>query len=274
MSITAARAYATILPFPVAPRVSRRPTRIARFSGNYNSVGDCARRAFPVALAVLAATPAAAQEAPVIAEPMVFDLVRPLGARRGELEVNTLVQRTVSGPDRTVEWAPEMEYAVADNLAVELELPLENRRITDFKLGLQGTFGLLNRGRGIHGVQYLGLWNRAHARWESALLYVIGNRFGPRTSTLTMIGVGDVSAAGSSERALLINHTSFYDIAAATTAGVEVNIRAGRERATLVMPQIQQGLDQRLQVQAGFGAVRDGAAAWRPRLGLRLVRQL
>lgn len=231
-------------------------------------------RAIPGAIAVLAAAPAAAQEAPAIAEPMVFDLVRPLGARRGELEVNTLVQRTLSGPDRTVEWAPEIEYAVADNVAVELELPLENRRVTDFKLGLQGTFGLLNKGRGIHGVQYLGLWNRADARWESALLYVIGNRFGPRTSTLTMIGVGDVSAAEPSERALLINHTSFYDIAAATTAGVEVNIRAGRARSTLVMPQVQQGLGHRLQVQAGFGAVRDGAEAWRPRLGLRLVRQL
>lgn len=226
--------------------------------------------ALPAALA----SPAAAQEAPAIAEPMVFDLVRSLGARRGELEVNTLAQRNLSGPHRTVEWAPEIEYAFADNMAVELELPFEGRRVTDYKLGLQGTFGLLNHGRGIHGVQYLGLWNREHRRFQSSLLYVIGNRFGRNASTLTMIGVGDVGAAGAETRALLLNHTSFYDLAPATTAGVEVNLRIGRERSTQVMPQIQQGLGQRIQLQAGVGAAKDEGSAWRPRAGVRLVRQL
>lgn len=226
--------------------------------------------ALPAALA----SPAAAQEAPAIAEPMVFDLVRPLGARRGELEVNTLAQRNLSGPHSTVEWAPEIEYAFADNMAVELELPFEGRRVTDYKLGLQGTFGLLNHGRGIHGVQYLGLWNREHRRFQSSLLYVIGNRFGRDASTLTMIGVGDVGAAGAETRALLLNHTSFYDIAPATTAGIEINLRIGRERSTLLMPQIQQGLGQRIQLQAGVGATKDEGSTWRPRAGVRLVRQL
>jgi hypothetical protein len=217
---------------------------------------------------------AVAQQAPQIAEPMVFDLVRPLGARRGELEVNTLAQYDLSGPDRVVEWAPEIEYAVADGFAVELELPFEGRKVTDYKLGLQGTFGLLNKGRGIHGVQYLGLWNRAHRRWENSLLYVLGNRFSDRASTLTMIGVGEVGAGGRETRALLVNHASFYDITEATVAGVEVNIRLGRERSTLLMPQVQQAITDRLQLQAGMGAVRTEAAPWRPRAGLRLVRQL
>ena len=82
------------------------------------------RRSLYAPLLLLASVPAGAQEAPEIAEPMVFDLVRPLGARRGELEVNALAQRNLSGPDRNVEWAPEIEYAVADGFAVELELPL------------------------------------------------------------------------------------------------------------------------------------------------------
>lgn len=228
----------------------------------------CAVLTAPIAM------PAGAQTAPQIAEPMVFDLVRPLGARRGELEINTLAQYDMSAPDRIVEWAPEIEYAVADGFAVELELPLEGRKVTDFKIGLQGTFGVINKGRGIHGVQYLGLWNRAHGRWESSLLYVLGNRFGPRASTLTMIGVGEVGAGGPDTRALLLNHTSFYDISPATTAGVEVNIRVGRDRSTLVMPQIQQALTDRLQIQAGLGATRDEDAPWRPRVGMRLVRQL
>lgn len=49
-----------------------------------------------------------ARKAPQTAGPMVFDLVRPLGARHGELEVNALAQRDMSGSNRTVEWAPEI----------------------------------------------------------------------------------------------------------------------------------------------------------------------
>jgi hypothetical protein len=227
-------------------------------------------------LLLVAALPADAfaQEAPVIAEPMVFDLVRPLGAKRGELEVNSLAQRNISGPHRVIEWAPEVEYAFADNMAAELELPFENGRVTDYKLGLQGTFGVFNRGRGVHGVQYLGLWSREHRRFQSSLLYVIGNRFGRRASTLTMVGIGDVGAAGAETRALLINHTSFYDLAATTTAGVEVNLRIGRARSALVMPQLHHGLGKRIQLQAGLGAAHEEGSAWRPRVGLRLVHQL
>jgi hypothetical protein len=232
------------------------------------------RRIVTASLFLLAPVSVQAQEAPDIAEPMIFDLVRPLGARRGELEVNALAQHSLSGRDRSVEWAPEIEYAVVDGFAVELELPFENRRVTDYKLGLQGTFGLLNQGRGIHGVQYLGLWNRERRRWDSSLLYVIGNRFDRRTSTLTMIGVGEVGAGGRETRALLLNHTSFYDISDKTVAGVEVNIRAGRDRATLVMPQVQQDIGQRFQVQAGFGAERHAGDTWRPRMGIRVIQQL
>ncbi len=246
--------------------------RIAGSPSDFNSL-----RGIGLGLALAAAVlpgAAGAQGAPHIAEPMVFDLVRPLGAKRGELEVNALAQRTLSGPERRVEWAPEIEYAVADGFAVELELPLEGLRVAEYKIGLQGTFGTLNGGRGIYGVQYLGVWDRAHGRWNSSLLYVLGNRFGDRTSTLTMIGVGDVGAGGGATRALLVNHTSFYDLADATVAGVEVNIRTGRDRETLVMPQLQQNLNERLQLQGGVGAIRHTGDAWRPRVGLRLVRQL
>lgn len=227
-----------------------------------------------LALLLLAPLPAWAQAAPDIAEPMVFDLVRPLGAQRGELEINALAQRNLSGRDKTVEWAPEIEYAVTNGFAIELELPFSGKRITDYKLGLQKTLGLLNHGRGIHGVQYLGLWNRERRRWDSSLLYVIGNRFNHRISTLTMIGIGEVGAGGPETRAFLLNHTSFYDIEDHTTAGVEVNLRIGRERSTLVMPQLQQDLGQRFQLQAGLGASRHDGDAWRPRAGVRVVRQL
>ncbi len=72
------------------------------------------RLATGLALGLATLTPAYAQHAtapapvPSIPEPMVFDMIRPLGARRGELEANTLAQVNLSGASRDVEWAPEV----------------------------------------------------------------------------------------------------------------------------------------------------------------------
>lgn len=236
------------------------------------------RRLAPAVLALSLALPAAAQEAkdapaPSIPEPMVFDLVRPLGAKRGELEANVLAQRNLSGPERSVEWAPEIEYAVADGFAVELELPFENGRVVEYKLGVQGTFGTLNRGRGIHGVQYLGLYNREHGRWENSLLYVIGNRFSERLSMLGMVGIGDVTTSGPSHPVLLVNHTTFYDIGEHSLVGVEFNYRSGADRSLLVMPQLHKQVADGIDLQFGLGGVKAHDEVWRPRVGIRLIRQ-
>ncbi|MET0246358.1 MAG: hypothetical protein ABW182_06375 [Sphingomonas sp.] len=233
------------------------------------------RRIMPALAGLLLAMPAAAQDAPApsIPEPMVFDLVRPLGAKRGELEANVLLQRNLSGPERSVEWAPEIEYAVADGFAVELELPFENGRVVEYKLGVQGTFGTLNRGRGIHGVQYLGLYNRQHGRWENSLLYVLGNRFSDRLSTLSMVGIGDVTTSGPSHPVLLLNHTTFYDLGRHSLAGVEVNYRSGADRSLLVMPQLHKQVADGIDLQIGVGGVKARDEVWRPRFGIRLIRQ-
>lgn len=78
------------------------------------------------------------EKGPRIPEPMVFDLVRPLGARRGEVEFNTLglvplTRKTRKVDDVTdllglvrrspdtqgVEWAPEAEFVLTDGIALE-----------------------------------------------------------------------------------------------------------------------------------------------------------
>lgn len=239
------------------------------------------RAALPI-LAVLSAMaaalspmPATAQDYPDIAEPMVFDMVRPLGARAGELEVNTLAQTRLSGPDRVVEWAPEIELAVADGFAVELELPFEDGRVTDYKLGLQGTFGTLDGGKGVHGVQYLGVHNRDSGRWESSLLYLVGYRFNQRWSMMAMAGVGDVTFSGGDHHPrLLVNHSTFYDVSDASTLGLEFNLQTGHERRLLVMPQLHQSITAKLSLQAGIGAVHEQAVGWRPQAGLRVIREI
>lgn len=121
-------------------------------------------------------------------------MMRPLGAKRGELEANTLVQRTLSGPDQ---------------------------------------------------------------RWES---------------TLSMIGAGDVTFSGPSNRNVIINHPTFFDLAPSTHPGVEINTRRGGDTYTLVMPQAHFALAKHLGLQAGMGAVRSDGEPWRPRAGTRGCR--
>ena len=56
-----------------------------------------------------------------IPEPLMFDLVRGLGAKQGELEINALADFPVNHiSHREVEWAPEIEYALFDGFAVLL----------------------------------------------------------------------------------------------------------------------------------------------------------
>ncbi|QCB44169.1 hypothetical protein E5673_02070 [Sphingomonas sp. PAMC26645] len=210
---------------------------------------------------------------PDVPEPMVFDMVRPLGARRGELEINTLVQRNGSGPHAKAEWAPEVEYAVADGFAVELELPVEGLGIAAYKMGLQGTFGTFAGGRGVHGVQYLGLYDRTDRQWRSTLLYLVGFRLDDRWSTMSMIGAGDVALSGRDRSRLIVNHSTFYDLSHTTLAGVEVNMRLGGSRYTMLMPQVHHRLPKGFSIQGGVGAVRDDGEPWRPRAGVRVIKQ-
>ncbi|MGB5229070.1 MAG: hypothetical protein WBN55_12465, partial [Eudoraea sp.] len=113
------------------------------------------------------------QGIPDIPEPMVFDLVRELGARRGELEINVLaVFPLSSNSSHFVEWAPEIEYAIWDNFAVEFELPIEDGTLEALKVALQYTFGKSKSGRFIHGTQFMIEKIRNKAKWDFSLLYI------------------------------------------------------------------------------------------------------
>src|SRR5690606_33047962 len=72
--------------------------------------------------------------APHIPEPLAFDLVRGLGARKGELEVNVLLEVPVGGVPH---WAPEVEWALADGAALELELPIRGTELEAIKFASQ-----------------------------------------------------------------------------------------------------------------------------------------
>ncbi len=86
---------------------------------------------------------------PRLPEPMVFDLVLPLGAKQHEYGLNALAQYNFA--DNVVEHNPEIEYVFTDGYAIELELPMENTAVKEFKVALQGTFNFFHSNKFIHG---------------------------------------------------------------------------------------------------------------------------
>ncbi len=211
---------------------------------------------------------------PDVPEPMVFDMMRPLGAKKGALEANTLATTSLSGPDRTVQWAPEVEYALTDGFAIEGELPFEDGRLTELKLGLQAAFGTLNGGRSAHGVQYLGIYDRHARHYRSSFAYMFVHRYDDRWSSVSMAGLGDVSLSGGQGRnAAILNHSLFYDSREGQVLGLELNYRGGTDGTVLVMPQIHQRLAHKVNMQAGLGAERLHGDVFRPKAGIRLIRE-
>jgi hypothetical protein len=205
---------------------------------------------------------------PVIPEPMLFDMIRPLGAVRGELEANVLAVSTLDG--QPLAWAPEIEFAVADGFAIELELPMTGARVDSVKLGLQGTFGTGLDGNFVHGVQYLGTIDRA-GRWGSSLLYLAGLRYDRHWSSMTMIGLKAKDSLRPGRAVLLTNHSLFRDIGQRTTAGVEFNRQGGRDGNWLLVPQVHQRIGHRAVLQLGAGVEKPRAERRTAIASLRLV---
>ena len=134
-----------------------------------------------------------------IPEPMVFDLVRGLGAVQGEAEVNVLGVFPLRTSDpHGVEWAPGIEAAVLDGFALEFELPLEDTHLEAVKFAAQYTFGTAFDNHFIHGVQGIAEWFRDAEEWEATLIYLAGIRIGETWSLLSMFGLRTHAGEGHS----------------------------------------------------------------------------
>jgi hypothetical protein len=188
-----------------------------------------------------------------IPEPLIFDLVRPLGAKKGELEINTLAQQARG--DRVLEWAPEIEYAIADNLALELELPIENSTLTDYKIAIQGTMPQSRFKNMIHGWQVLALKNREQNTYSADALYINGYRISDKVSTLNMLGIRRTEFGSEGRLVTLINNNIFYDYSPQLTYGLEVNseIHTGGNWRYRVVPQLHYDFSRHVTLQAGAG---------------------
>lgn len=203
-----------------------------------------------------------AQGIPDIPEPMVFDLVRELGARQGELEINVLaVFPLSSNSSHFVEWAPEIEYAIWDNFAVEFELPIEDGTLEAIKVALQYTFGKSKSGGFIHGTQFMVEKIRSIDKWDLSLLYIPAYKFNEIWSVLALVGLRQQVGSESQDKTttLLLNATVFAKISERITLGMEFNnsdpgnFDEEEEPELLVMPQVHIEFSDHWSVQTGVG---------------------
>ncbi len=198
-----------------------------------------------------------------IPEPLMFDLVRGLGARKGELEINSLVDFPLQNfSERGVEWAPEIEYALFNGFAVELEFPLNNFELEAYKVAVQWTIGDSKNGKFIHGLQVLGEGYIHDDIFELNFLYVPAYRFNHIWSAIALVGLMVESGAESPDQntTILLNASVFANLKENMVVGVEFNnTNPGfqevddNEMELLILPQFHYEWPSGLSVQAGLG---------------------
>ena len=198
-----------------------------------------------------------------IPEPLMFDLVRGLGAEKGELEVNALADIPLNnGVSRAIEWAPEIEYALFNGLAVEFELPLENAHLEALKFALQYTFGLSDNQRFIHGVQLISESYLNQAITELSILYVPAYRFNEVWSVLGLFGLMyELGADAANTRTTpLLNASLFANLNPSAVLGLELNNTDptlqkldDNDMELLILPQFHYDFASGFSFQLGFG---------------------
>ena len=198
-----------------------------------------------------------------VPEPLMFDLVRGLGARQGELEINTLGDFPLNNTSaRGVEWAPEVEYALFNNFAVEVEFPFEDGDLEAYKMAVQWTMGVSANNKFIHGIQVIAETLRTDDLTEFSFLYVPAYRFSTVWSAIGLFGVMLETGADAAEKksTVLLNASLFANINEQMVIGLELNNTDptlqkidDNEMSLLILPQAHYEFDSGWAFQVGFG---------------------
>lgn len=207
-----------------------------------------------------------------IPEPMVYDLVRPLGAPKGELEINSLFMRPLAR-GQSLQWAPEIEYTFARGYGIEFEVPAEGGSLESFKLAAQGTVFALGRKKSIWGWQALVERWRHEEQWKGDFLLLNGVRWSSKWSTFSMLGPRRERLSGRSASAVVWNQSVFHHTAPTLSVGVESNLasQGAGGGAWLVTPQVT-WRKSRYNIQTGAG-MRQAEQRRRPLLAWRISRE-
>jgi hypothetical protein len=188
-----------------------------------------------------------------IPEPLVFDLVRPLGSPKGELEVNLLANQ--AGNSNTLNWSPEIEYVVSDGLSIELELPHSQKKIQEYKFGLQGTFGKLLNNNMIHGWQVIARKVEGSNIYYGDALYINAFRVNPTISSVSMLGLRSATDKSFIKDTVLLNAAIFFKYSSYVNYGIEINneFSSRQNWGYRLTPQIHYSLAKNQALQVGVG---------------------
>ena len=199
-----------------------------------------------------------------IPEPLMFDLVRGLGAKQGELEINSLADFPLNNSsNRAVEWAPEIEYAIFDNFAVELEFPFTDFELEAYKMAIQWTIGSSKSNKFIHGIQVIGEKYIHDDILELNFLYVPAYRFNEVWSAIGLFGVMVESGSDSPKNntTIILNASLFANLDEHTVVGLEINNTDptfhkvdNNEMELLILPQAHYEFESGLSFQIGIGS--------------------
>ncbi len=184
-------------------------------------------------------------------EPMIFDLVDPLGAKKGEVELNSLFD--YSPRTGQFQLSPEIEYAFKNGHAIELELPVENTTLNEYKVALQGTLGKLFQGRMIHGWQTIGRRKNDEKEYGAELLYLNDYKFSEKWSMMNMFGFRRTAFSDNGEFVGLSNNSLFYKLYNRLSLGVELNSEITNKYHYRLTPQIQYAFTKNASIQFGGG---------------------
>jgi len=225
-------------------------------------------------------TAAGAQHAerrnPHVPEPLMFDLVRGLGARKGELEVNALtVHDFRAGADKFY-WNPEIEWVVADGLALEIELAMDRGHLESTKLMSQLTFGTPLPNRYIHGAQVIAERSGIDGGYDLSTVYIGAGRFSPTWSFNVIQGAK--YGAGIEDRrqpywSWLGNATLFRE-ARRATFGLELNVENPRSESPTVRLTPQVHVHRGAWAAQGGIGVSSTAGTRQSLASLRIIRTL
>ncbi len=195
--------------------------------------------------------------APAVPEPMMVDLVRGLGARAGEVEANVLAVVRLGEGRVGLAWAPEVEVAIADGWAVELELPFEEQHLKSVKLAAQGTVGVTHEGRAAHGLQIIGEASMSDDAMSLTSLYVLSARISSRASMNVLAGASlGRRWDGHPTAGLLLSPSLYADLMPKLSVGIEAQVALSLSDSPSVTatPQLRWRLSPHLLLQAGVGA--------------------
>jgi hypothetical protein len=163
---------------------------------------------------------------------------------------------------RGVEWAPEVAYAVFNNLAVATEFPFEDSELEAYKMAVQWTMGVSENNKFIHGIQIIAETLRSDDLTELCFLYGLVYRFNTVWSAIGLFGVileKGVDAAYK-DNTILLNASVFANVNKNRVIGLELNNTDptlqkidDNEMTLLILPQAHYEFDSGWAFQIGFG---------------------